>query len=264
MSRAHVRRTIHDKRESFRLKERERGRIFREGREGADDLTNCSRNESPRLMPCLALPRVSSLPMFLFLSRRRPLYIRTCVYICMHVCMYSRSSNYTCPVIWIGLSNCVQPWPSTNSYLVCKQNRVHSIYVTYPAPCLEFRLYIPVHVRRLGDSLLLIVTSDTVPPRSDFWTRTNLFTDHINSQKLQKWKEWKCHTCCLILVQFSQCRLHFYKLHSRCIYCVKNFWTKRVSINEGICQRMSGVWRTFLFYSYFRKIQALVFFFFFF
>ena len=52
--------------------------------------------------------------------------------------MYSRSSNYTCPVIWIGLSNCVQPWPRTNSYLACKQTRVHSIYVTYPPPCLEF------------------------------------------------------------------------------------------------------------------------------
>lgn len=84
MSRAHVRRTIHDKRESFRLKERERGRVFR-GREGADDLTNCSRNESSRLaLPCAASCVFSS---DVSLSRvdRRYMYI--------YVCMYSRSSK---------------------------------------------------------------------------------------------------------------------------------------------------------------------------
>lgn len=51
MSRAHVRRTIHDKRVSFRLRRGNGGGSL--GREGADDLTNCSRNES-REVPCVA------------------------------------------------------------------------------------------------------------------------------------------------------------------------------------------------------------------
>lgn len=134
MSRAHVRRTIHDKRESFRLKERERGRVFR-GREGADDLTNCSRNESSRLaLPCAASCVFSS---DVSLSRVDRRYM----YIYMYVCTQGPANSMHVPVIWIGLSNCVQPWPRTNSYLVRKQNRVHSICVIYPALWLEARLY---------------------------------------------------------------------------------------------------------------------------
>lgn len=164
MSRAHVRRTIHDKRESFRLRERERGRVFLEKGEKGQMIWQIAREMSHRgsCLVCLLFGCFS-------FSCSQPLYIR----VCMYVCMYSRSSNYTCPVIWIGLSNCVQPWPRTNSYLACKQTRVHSIYVTYPPSCLEFVLIYPGARERTRRVLsCLLYSSRTVSPtRCDFWTK---------------------------------------------------------------------------------------------
>lgn len=193
MSRAHVRRTIHDKRESFRLKERERGRVFR-GREGADDLTNCSRNESSRLaLPCAASCVFSS---DVSLSRVDHRYM--CIY--MYVCTQGPANSMHVPVIWIGLSNCVQPWPRTNSYLVRKQNHVHSICVIYPALWLEARLCSSAResIRRCS----CLVSFDTVSSMR-FVDKRNVcgLTGEMNSNGfVMMLKKWRCYTFYLISI----------------------------------------------------------------